>query len=85
MATLEFESGALGVAPGSDCRGSARIPWGGMGLYGTAGALEVIEVDMATRLRRPGRGRQSRYANGARAAANGAASRCVGTPSPVPC
>jgi predicted dehydrogenase len=28
--------------------GSARIPWGGMGLYGTAGALEVTEVDMAS-------------------------------------
>src|SRR5919198_2561054 len=35
---LEFESGALAVAAGSNCHGSARIPWGGLGLYGTAGA-----------------------------------------------
>jgi predicted dehydrogenase len=42
---LEFTSGTLGVAVGSDCRGSALIPWGGMGLYGTAGALEVTYVD----------------------------------------
>ena len=48
LVMLEFASGALGVAPGSDCRGSDRIPWGGMGLYGTAGALEVTEVDMAS-------------------------------------
>lgn len=42
---MEFASGALGVAVGSDCRGSSRIPWGGLDLYGTAGALEVLEVD----------------------------------------
>jgi predicted dehydrogenase len=48
LVMLEFASGALGVAPGSDCRGSARIPWGGMGLYGTAGALEVTKVDFAS-------------------------------------
>jgi predicted dehydrogenase len=48
LVMLEFASGALGVAPGSDCRGSARIPWGGMGLYGTAGALEITEVDFAS-------------------------------------
>ena len=48
LVMLEFASGALGVAPGSDCRGSARIPWGGMGLYGTQGALEVTEVDFAS-------------------------------------
>ena len=42
---MEFASGTLGVAIGSDCRGSARIPWGGLGLYGTAGALEVTSVD----------------------------------------
>ena len=28
---MEFESGALAVAAGSNCRGSARIPWGGPG------------------------------------------------------
>jgi predicted dehydrogenase len=42
---MEFAAGTLGVAVGSDCRGSARIPWGGMGLYGTAGALEITDVD----------------------------------------
>lgn len=42
---MEFASGTLGVAAGSNCRGSARIPWGGLGLYGTAGALEVTFVD----------------------------------------
>lgn len=42
---MEFASGALGVATGSDCHGSARIPWGGLGLYGTAGSLEVTSVD----------------------------------------
>jgi predicted dehydrogenase len=48
LVMLEFVSGALGVAAGSDCRGSARIPWGGLGLYGTRGALEVTEVDPAS-------------------------------------
>src|SRR5262245_15715430 len=42
---MEFASGALGVAVGSDCQGSSLIPWGGMGLYGTAGTLEVTYVD----------------------------------------
>lgn len=45
---MEFASGTLGVAIGSDCRGSSHIPWGGMGLYGTSGALEVTEVNMAS-------------------------------------
>jgi predicted dehydrogenase len=45
LVMLEFASGTLGVAVGSDCRGSALIPWGGLGLYGTAGALEVTYVD----------------------------------------
>jgi len=42
---MEFASGTLAVAVGSNCRGSGRIPWGGLGLYGTAGTLEVTEVD----------------------------------------
>jgi predicted dehydrogenase len=41
---MEFASGTLGVVIGSDCRGSARIPWGGMGLFGTHGSLEITEV-----------------------------------------
>jgi predicted dehydrogenase len=45
---MEFASGTLVTAVGSNCRGSPRIPWGGLGLYGTAGALEVTEVDPAS-------------------------------------
>lgn len=45
---LEFASGVLGVAVGSDCHGSRRIPWGALGLYGTAGTLEVTEVHHAS-------------------------------------
>lgn len=42
---MEFAAGTLGVAVGSDCRGSAHTPWGGLALYGTAGVLEVTSVD----------------------------------------
>jgi predicted dehydrogenase len=45
---MEFAGGTLGVAVGADCRGSDRIPWGGLGLYGTVGALEVTDVDPAS-------------------------------------
>jgi len=45
LVVIEFASGTLGVAVGSDCRGSALIPWGGLGLYGIAGTLEVTYVD----------------------------------------
>jgi predicted dehydrogenase len=45
---MEFASGALVTAVGADCAGSPRIPWGGMGLYGTQGSLEVPEVDGAS-------------------------------------
>jgi predicted dehydrogenase len=45
---LEFASGTLCVAVGSDVRGSARAPWGGLELYGTEGALEVTDVDQAS-------------------------------------
>lgn len=45
---LEFSSGALGVAVGADCVGSSVNPWGGLGIYGTHGALEVTEVDGAS-------------------------------------
>jgi predicted dehydrogenase len=48
LVLMEFVSGALGVAVGSNCRGSARIPWGGLGLYGTTGVLEVTEVNQAS-------------------------------------
>ena len=45
---LEFASGALCVAVGADCVGSSMNPWGGLGVYGTRGALEVTEVDGAS-------------------------------------
>ncbi|HXF61678.1 MAG TPA: Gfo/Idh/MocA family oxidoreductase [Caldilineaceae bacterium] len=45
---MEFASGALVTAVGANCRGSRRIPWGGMGLYGTGGALEITEVNHAS-------------------------------------
>ncbi len=45
---MEFVSGALGFAVGADSQGSARIPWGGLGIYGRAGSLEVSDVDWAS-------------------------------------
>jgi len=45
LVTMEFASGTLAVAVGSDCAGSMAMPWGGLGLYGTAGALETTHVD----------------------------------------
>ncbi len=45
---MEFVSGTLCTAVGANCRGSARIPWGGIGLYGTAGTLEVTDVHNAS-------------------------------------
>jgi predicted dehydrogenase len=46
LVLLEFASGTLAVAVGANCSGSPRIPWGGMGLYGTDGSLEITEVEM---------------------------------------
>jgi predicted dehydrogenase len=48
LVLIEFASGALCTAVGSDVRGSARAPWGALELYGTRGALEVTDVDGAT-------------------------------------
>jgi predicted dehydrogenase len=45
---MEFASGTLGVATGSNCRGSTQLPWGGLELYGTAGVLSVTDVNMAS-------------------------------------
>jgi predicted dehydrogenase len=45
---MEFACGALGVAAGSNCLGSQRMPWGSLGLYGTAGTLEITEMDNAS-------------------------------------
>ena len=48
LVLMEFVSGALVTAVGSDCAGSPRIPWGGLSLHGTHGLLEVLEVDGAS-------------------------------------
>ena len=48
LVLMEFVSGALVTAIGSNLHGSPRIPWGGLGLYGTEGMLEVTHVDGAS-------------------------------------
>lgn len=48
LVLMEFAAGALVTAVGSNLRGSPRIPWGGLGLYGTEGVLEVTDVDGAS-------------------------------------
>lgn len=48
LVLLEFACGALGVAAGANCQGSARVPWGSLGLYGAAGRLEVTNVEMSS-------------------------------------
>jgi predicted dehydrogenase len=45
---LGFESGAIGVAVGSDSTGSATAPWGGMEIYGGLGTLTLDDVDHAS-------------------------------------
>src|SRR4051794_4493265 len=45
---MEFDGGALVTAVGSNCWGSERLPWGSAGLYGTAGTLEITDVDYAS-------------------------------------
>jgi predicted dehydrogenase len=46
LVLLEFSHGTLAVAVGANCHGSPRIPWGGMGLYGDRGTLEITDVEM---------------------------------------
>lgn len=48
MVLMEFAGGALVTAVGANCRGSRRIPWGGVGLYGTEASLEVLDVNHAS-------------------------------------
>lgn len=48
LVLMEFAAGALVTAVGSNLHGSPRIPWGGLGLYGTEGVLEVTDVDGAS-------------------------------------
>lgn len=48
MVMMEFTSGALAMAVGADCQGSAQLPWGGLGVYGRKGSLEVTQVDWAS-------------------------------------
>jgi predicted dehydrogenase len=45
---MECASGAIAVAVGSDSHGSLQSPWGGMEIYGTAGTLNIIQVDHAS-------------------------------------
>lgn len=45
LVLMEFHSGALATAAGADCRGSQKMPWGGMELYGASGTLTVHDVD----------------------------------------
>jgi predicted dehydrogenase len=45
---MEFANGAIVTGVGADTSHSKRNPWGGLGLYGTHGSLEVTEVDGAT-------------------------------------
>ena len=42
---MEFVTGAMAVAVGSDCRGSSQFPWGGFELFGSAGTLELNDVE----------------------------------------
>ena len=48
LVLMEFATGALVTAIGANLRGSPTIPWGGLGLYGTEGVLEVTTVDPAS-------------------------------------
>jgi predicted dehydrogenase len=45
---MEFASGALVTAVGSNTHGSRHVPWGGLVLHGSEGVLEVREVDHAS-------------------------------------
>jgi predicted dehydrogenase len=45
---MEFASGAIVTGVGADTGHSKRNPWGGLGLYGTYGSLEITNVDGAT-------------------------------------
>jgi predicted dehydrogenase len=45
---MEFASGAIVTGVGADTGHSKRNPWGGLGLYGTHGSLEITDVDGAT-------------------------------------
>lgn len=45
LVLMEFASGALVTAVGSNSRGNRRTPWGGLALHGADGVLNVLEVD----------------------------------------
>lgn len=45
---MEFANGELVTAVGANSRGSRRIPWGGVGLYGSDGVLEITDVNNAS-------------------------------------
>jgi predicted dehydrogenase len=48
VVVMEFASGAIVTAVGSDTAASKRNDWGALGLYGTHGGIEVFGVDPAT-------------------------------------
>jgi predicted dehydrogenase len=48
LVLMEFASGTICTAIGSDVRGTRRAQWGALDLYGTQGSLEVTDVDQAT-------------------------------------
>lgn len=48
LVIMEFVSGAVVTAIGSDVAGSRKFPWGAMELYGTHGTLTLTDVDGAT-------------------------------------
>ncbi len=63
---LEFVHGTLGLAVGSNGRGTVWTPWGGLSLHGEAGALQVTAVHQASgyplRFTITGQGRRWEYA-----------------------
>ena len=66
LLVLEFASGTIGTAVGSNGRGTAWTPWGGLSLHGDRAALQVTEVHHASgyplRFEVQGGGKRREYA-----------------------
>jgi predicted dehydrogenase len=45
---VEFASGALALACGTDCHRGSIHPWGSFSLHGSAGSLEVTSMNLAS-------------------------------------
>jgi predicted dehydrogenase len=45
---MEFASGAIITAIGSDSHGSTRLPWGSVELYGASGTLTITDVNFVS-------------------------------------